>query len=531
MNTEHYDLVVKRPRRPRKGDHNQVVSVTDSEGVEVLHDRVDLDQEEVRRKVVDRIAQRTQKDPADVEAVLLQQLHLLSLTPEPHPRLNTTGDKTARPEISVSGRHMRDITRDSVAVLAQDNDPPRIFQRGSELVRLDQDHLTANRLDHPTLRGILDRAADFMTVKYGEDGLEESRSPARPPTDVVADILTQQHLPFPVLNGFASTPVFLPGGSMLLKEGYDSNSGIYLQLAGLEGLQWGLSLEEAQYLTLDELMGDFPFANDASRAHTLAAILLPFVRPMINGPTPLHLLDAPARGTGKGLLADLIGIVTNGVPPSVMSPPENEDELEKRITATLLGGSTLILLDNVKSLHSAPLCAVLTTTRWQGRLLGKSQMVHAPNNATWLATGNNVSLSDEMNRRVVLIRMDARLEAPEERSEFKHQLPNWAFEHRPDLVSACMSIVKRWVDAGMPRGQAALGRFEDWAAVLGGICQFAGVPGFLTNRTQQRSEDWESEEWAALCSKWYSAHGSKPVGAKEVLASAKNAQVLLGLWV
>ena len=90
--------------------------------------------------------------------------------------------------------------------------------------------------------------------------------------------------------------------------------------------------------------------------------------------------------------------------------------------------------------------------------MGKSEMVRAPNNATWLATGNNVEMSDEMNRRTVLIRLDAGVEAPEERSGFKHRLPAWAVEHRRDLVSACLSIVMLWVDAGKPRGGANLGR-------------------------------------------------------------------------
>ena len=36
----------------------------------------------------------------------------------------------------------------------------------------------------------------------------------------------------------------------------------------------------------------------------MAAVLHPFVRPMISGPTPIHLFDKPQSGTGATLLAD-----------------------------------------------------------------------------------------------------------------------------------------------------------------------------------------------------------------------------------
>jgi len=59
---------------------------------------------------------------------------------------------------------------------------------------------------------------------------------------------------------------------------------------------------------LDELLIDFPFADEASRANALALLLLPYVRPLIVGPTPLHLITAPTQGTGKDLLAQLAPI-------------------------------------------------------------------------------------------------------------------------------------------------------------------------------------------------------------------------------
>jgi hypothetical protein len=157
-------------------------------------------------------------------------------------------------------------------------------------------------------------------------------------------------------------------------------------------------------------------------------------------------------------------------------------------------------------------------------------MVDAPNTGTWLATGNNVELSDEVNRRTVLVRLDAQIESPEERTGFKHPLPEWAIQHRSELVSACLSIINRWIQEGMPWGQATLGRFEDWAGIMSGVLSILDVSGFLQNREQQKSRDSESGEWAALCAAWWTQYGELPIVAKDVLEVAKGEGVLLSLW-
>jgi hypothetical protein len=80
-----------------------------------------------------------------------------------------------------------------------------------------------------------------------------------------------------------------------------------------------MPLEEARALLLEECLGDFPFDDEGSKAHAVAAMLQPFVRELIAGPTPLYLIDAPARGTGKGLVANVIASVALGYPAYVMA--------------------------------------------------------------------------------------------------------------------------------------------------------------------------------------------------------------------
>jgi hypothetical protein len=159
-------------------------------------------------------------------------------------------------------------------------------------------------------------------------------------------------------------------------------------------------------------------------------------------------------------------------------------------------------------------------------------MVNVPNDASWIATGNNIALSSEMARRVIPIRLEPQEERPEERDNFRHSpLLDWVRDHRAELVSACLSLIRAWIDAGQPAGKQTLGSFERWASVMGGILANAGVKGFLEGRAALHADaDHETGDWNALCEHWWEAHGGHPVTAKDVLALAKQHDLILGLW-
>jgi hypothetical protein len=465
--------------------------------------------------------------PLDAEEVQGIAASVARYTPgaEAPPRAETSA--SGRPLIMVSGRFMREITGGTLNALMAVNDPPVLFKAGSEMVRVSSDAHLAEPVGVPALRGCMDRAADYM--KLNSSGQEV---PARPPEDVARDILSlpARELPFPVLRGVRHAPLFLAGGRVLASEGYDMASGWLMRLGGLSGIRSDWALSEARGW-LDELLYDFPFDDPSSRAHAVALLLQPFVQDLFDPPAPLYLIDAPARGTGKGLLADVLTAVATGGSAAVMSLVGDSDEVEKRITALLLAGRSHVQLDNVRVLRSSHLEAALTAPTWSGRRLGKSEIVCVPNRATWVATGNNVELSDEMARRVVPIRLDAGVERPEDRDGFRHQLPAWAYRNRVALVSASASIIQGWLAAGQPRSNAILGRYEGWAEVLGGVVDFAGYPGFLQNRQRlQMQGDSETQEWTATVQAWWEAYEGRPVTAGSLLEHLKKHGLLLDVW-
>src|SRR5690606_10325107 len=321
----------------------------------------------------------------------------------------------------------------------------------ARVVQGERNVYSVQMLDNGSLTGILADTADWLRVG------RETLTHVTPPQDVTRDVLTLGEWPdLPGLDGIVGCPTAGPDGALHDTAGYSPQTRLYYA-------SWvdypRLTPEEALRVLLDELLVDFPFHDAASRANALGLALLGFVRPLINGATPLHLVDAPIAGTGKGLLADVLIYISTGHWPGSMSAGRDDDEWRKRLTSTLIRGESHIYIDNIdQTLASASLATALTQHVWHDRLLGQTRTVAIPLRQIWCANGNNVNLSDEIARRTIWIRLDANSEKPWLRSGFKHpDLREWVAQNRPLLVGACIALVQAWLDAGRPSGTAVKG--------------------------------------------------------------------------
>ena len=114
---------------------------------------------------------------------------------------------------------------------------------------------------------------------------------------------------------------------------------------------------------------------------------------MVDGPTPLHLIEKPTPGTGATLMVDAIATILTGAGASVMTEGRDDEEWRKRITAKLRQIPALVLIDNLRhELDSSALAAALTAPFWEDRILGASEMARLPIRCVWIATGNNPEL-------------------------------------------------------------------------------------------------------------------------------------------
>src|SRR5262249_8982465 len=252
-----------------------------------------------------------------------------------------------------------------------------------------------------------------------------------PPPDItVKDIQARSEWPgVPPLRGIVESPTFTKDGVISVTPGYQPVSRVWFHAGSVvvpdvPEVPSDADISRAKALLLDELMPDFPFADELSRVHAVAMLLLPVVRELIDGPTPLHAVDAPTAGSGKGLLVNAVARIHTGRGMQMTTPPRTEEEWRKFLTSILMTGSPLITLDNISAkLDSGALASALTETEHQDRILGMTQMSPAlPNRATWIATGNNLTASNEITRRTVWIRLIPNQEHPARRpaSDFKH---------------------------------------------------------------------------------------------------------------
>jgi len=167
---------------------------------------------------------------------------------------------------------------------------------------------------------------------------------------------------------------------MFIKPGYDEGSSLFY--APEPGFSLPSIPENSNLLDvtcslelLKDILADFPFDSEASLANIIAEILTTVLRDLIARPVPVLLIDKPLQGTGASLLSNVISIIATGSNSFITTAPEGrskEEEWRKRVTSILNDGRLITVIDNLEDVFkSATLCALLTSTNWSDRLLGR----------------------------------------------------------------------------------------------------------------------------------------------------------------
>ncbi len=437
---------------------------------------------------------------------------------------------TPLPVLRADEGNLRRATDRAWSAILASNRTPWLFRLGglpSWVTPDDEGRPVAATVSEERLRHMLANLADWRKVNAKGEAI-----PAPPPTGVVKSLLATPDPGLPILAGIVTTPVFGRGGALLTEPGYHPDARLLyrpttgFRLPAVPDRPSAQDIAAARSLLLDDLLGDFPFTSTAERAHALSLLLLSFLRAMIDGPTPLHLIEKPTPGTGATLMVDVIATVLTGVGASVMTEGRDDEEWRKCITAKLRQIPSLILIDNLREqLDSSALAAALTAPFWEDRILGQSEMTRLPIRCAWVATGNNPTFSNEMARRLVRIRLDAHTDQPWRRDTFRHpDLMVWVRANRGRLVAACLTLCQAWIVAGRPRGGRSIGSYEIWAQTLGGVLEVAGIEGFLGNLDEMMAaSDTEGGAWRAFVQTWWDRFGTAEVSASDLFGHAKAA--------
>jgi len=449
------------------------------------------------------------------------------------------------PAIQINNRQLYQVAADAWRAIHALNGelsslerlPYFLFRRQDSLVRLcgsQKEGIEIETVTEGSLFALLVLAANWVKVT------EEAVLNVHPPADLTR---VMSHFPdpaLPQLEAVLRTPVFGRSGRLVAEPGYHRDEKVWLNpldtidLSEIPDAPSAGEIAAARTLLLDELLGDFPFVSRSDAAHAVAAMIFPFVRRLFSGPSPIHLIEAPRQGSGKGLLANVISLVAHGVPCDTKTLPDSEDEIRKLLTTELLKARPVILLDNVderKSIISRALAAITTAEIWSDRMLGSLEDVRVPNLALWLMTGNNPKLTGDMPRRCVRIRIDPKIDRPWKRAGFRHpDLVGWIRENRPRLVRAVIVLVKAWLAAGRPLHTVRLGSYEAWSATIGGILQAAGIPGFLESLDElYDAADSEGQEWRRFTAAWWEAFEAEPKKVSELNELCEREGLMLDL--
>ena len=441
---------------------------------------------------------------------------------------------SGKPAIDVSHGDLARTTEEVTSALLDASEATQLYRRGDLAVRLRQNDDGTMSITPLTPDVLCSIAAENIHFFEKTDA---GNVRVYPPMKVVKNILAQTDKPFPQIDCVATAPFVTRTGRLAITDGYYPESNMYLMLKeGEEHLSvpdnpTESQIEESVQLVLGEALGDFPYVDDSDRAHALLFTIAPMMRPMVDGATPMFLINKAAAGTGAGLFLDVQSQVSLGAPVAIMTMGKNDDDIRKSITSKLLTGPREILNDNIsRPLDSSSLAAAITARVWEDRVTGTASVPRLSTAAvTWCGTGNNVRTSIENSRRVVQIGLDAKMCQPWRRQHFRHpNLLRWVKENLAQLRLACLTIIRAWISHGCPvaPGQPRLGSFEAWSDIAGGILHVAGVPGFLGNMDRLcQAADPQGSAVSAFATLWWSTHGTKPVGVALLTEQAVEARL------
>ena len=284
-----------------------------------------------------------------------------------------------------------------------------------------------------------------------------------------------------------------------------------------------LSLEQAVTYLYD-LYREFPFADwspeftpdyfgssqkictSRSFACQIAASISLFAGSLLPPMTSRmgFLYNANSQRSGKTLLAKMaITPIFGSFKTQPWQP--NDEVMTKLLDSEVLAASNYICFDNIRGiLASQPLEGFMTSPHWAGRVLGKSEIFEAENNAQIFITGNNLNIGTDVFQRFLTIDLNIE-EANAQDREILNVIDDYWLsqdQNRHKVISCLWAMIRYWNKAGRPEasGKPFLG-FEIWGKTIGGIVEHAGFGNILERPVLVNAGDTESSDMAELVEK------------------------------
>lgn len=404
-----------------------------------------------------------------------------------------------------------------------------LFERGQLLVTLQSDGET--------------RQANTATVKYLAashcnlqrfDRRVNGPRPADLPDAIAQLIVTRTgHGVFRKLTGVITAPCMTPEGRLIDTPGYDPETGLLLlvnEIAALPSISRQPNADEIK-TAFDQLwfpFKEFPFDDIDSRSAMLSALLTAVIRPCLET-APGFGFDAPTAASGKTKLAQCVAALATGKNEALLPPPSDDEETRKKIATALAATKQVLIFDNVEAqLKSPVLAAFLTAQSWSDRILGGNTEIIADNRILLLLTGNNLAPVGDIVRRLLMIRIDPRLEASHVwQREFSLEPLGYVIRNRQRMVAAALTLLSGYVAAGMPRMvKGRLASFEGWDDLVRQSVIWLGQLGTtnlvdpLKRLNEVAANDPETLRLSTVATTWFAQFGDAPQLLKDAVSDA-----------
>lgn len=334
---------------------------------------------------------------------------------------------------------------------------------------------------------------------------------------------------FPRLNGIVQWPM-VGRGRVLGLEGdpYDAAAGLFYALPeGFDatGLTGGAAeAAEAWRWVREEALADFPLAGrEGAKA---LAMMLTFMQRRGMESAPAFLVTAPIQGTGKTTLVRFMSRAVHGRSLGAAVLSGSEEEQRKTITARLLNNPPALLFDNLKagsSFDSKELAVAITSGEWEDRRLGSTETLTLPNRAVWCFTGNNVTLTNDLRRRFIEVRMVSEVK-DHYRQHFSRNIDTWPVDNRERVLRALVSILLH-SERSTVKLEGHSG-FEEWdRQVRRAVVAVTGMDPWKSEAEAEAEDDDETEAAAAaLAVAWAVLVGEERATTGEFLRRVSDAK-------
>lgn len=339
---------------------------------------------------------------------------------------------------------------------------------------------------------------------------------------------------FPVIHHVTLGPLLREDGSLIKIPGYDKKTGFFL--LAKHWAEWfhipeNPTREQTKEAAkkLWQPFGHYPF-EAVSATVQLCALLTVVQRPTLEA-APGFAWNAGQAGSGKTKAAQATMMLTGNTPVE-RAWTSSAAESKRAIHSSLKDSHEAIFYDNVEEpLSSSSLCIALTGKHLSSREIGASKDTKVSTNVFFAFTGNNLTVTGDLSRRVLVSTIDHGVENPE-RLSFPFDPVELVEKDWAAYRVAALTLLCGFYAAGAPkRGEGSIGSFEQWDAMIRQCVVWLRDEGLapieLTDPAKafcvSTDTDPAKAELATFISAWFDCFADHPIKAAEVIATAEAA--------